>query len=772
MKKMFRDLWQLKAQFCSVFLMALLGVLIYTGIQGVWSGMDKQGTLFFNQTNLADGWIYGKSFDVNDINSIKNISNVKNAEGTVTVNVKLKSQNNKTSEKDGDMQIICTDGNLISTPKVIEGSPYDSKHDGCWLSTDFANSRNIKVGDSITLYLLNKEKKCIVKGLIMNPEYISYTGSETAFLPDRMQYGYCMVSQDSIKEFLGGISYNQIKVTLSENSDTKQFRKNVENTLGDKYMGFVDRKSFKGVSNYTDRVKQIQKSSIMFSVVFLLMALLTMQTTMKRLVENQRTQIGILKALGFSNRKIIFHYSLYGFIVSLFGALIGFLLAPHIITTQLLNLQKKFYTMPEWKGEVSWVSYLVVIIVVLSCTVTTILASNKGTKGMPAETMRAAAPKGGKQIALEHWHSFWNRLPFEWKWSLRDISRRKTQTIIGIIGVLGCMMLLIASFGMRDSLNHANQYLFGTQYNYTLKAILLPTATDNEKTDLLRLVKDDGQWVQENNVEIQTDRNNKMYIISILDDGNFIHLKKENGEVATLPSNGVAISRKVAQQMKIEIGDTLEFRVPGEHSYCTVTVSEIVTPPSPQGIYISKTEWRNLGQTFSATALLIGNDMKKSDVNSLSYIKEVTTLKDQLTSANEILNSIKIIIVMLLVAAILLSVIILYNLGVLSYTERSREYATLKVLGFHQNEIRAFVLRDNAVNIVIGWVLGVPMGFLFLKSYVSTATTDSFEYIPYLTPLNFIIASCITVGCSLGVSIIISRKVKKMDMVEALKSVE
>lgn len=770
LKKMFRDLWQLKAQFCSVFLMAFLGLLIYSGIEGVWLGMSNHGTEFFSQTNLADAWVNGTSFSTNDVNNVKNILNVQDVERSFTANVKMKSS--ESNEKDADLQIICTDGNFISTPYIVSGNKYTNESGNCWLDENFANAKSIKVGDTITLSYGNNAMVCTVKGLIINPEYIYYTGSVTSYLPDHNQYGYCMVSEDTVNKLFGGIQYNQLKVTLKSNANTEQFQKNVEDKLGDSYSSFTDRSNYKGVSSYTDKVKQIQKMSVMFSVVFLLLALLTMQTTMKRLVKNQRTQIGTLKALGFSTGQILFHYSLYGFIVSLAGSIIGFLIAPHLITPLLLNLQKEFYTMPSWSGATSWISYAVIAIVVLCCTLTTIRTSRKEIKGMPAESMREEAPKGGKQIALEHFHSLWNNISFEWKWSFRDISRNKTRTLIGTIGVLGCMMLLIASFGMHDSLNHANQYLYGTQYDYTYKAVFMPTATQTDKTNLLNYVSKDGQWVEENNAEIRTDRDETTSTITIIDSGYYVHLKNDSGNNVVLPDDSVLISQKLAQDMNVNVGDYIKFRIPGDNNYCIASVSGILPIPSPQGIFLSKTEWTNLGQKFNATSLLIGNDKTKDDLSDFSYVKEVTSLQEQLSEANQILNSVTMIIIMLLAAAILLSVIILYNLGVLSYTERSREYATLKVLGFEQKEIRSFVFRDNIVTVIVGWLLGVPVGFLFLKFYVGAVTTDTFEYTPFLTVFYFIIATAITVGCSFAVNLIISKKVRKLDMVSALKSVE
>ena len=770
LRKMFRDLWDLKVQFCSVFFMALLGVLIYTGIEGVWFGMQNRGNAWFSESNLADAWVSGSSMSDQNIDSVRNLAQISEAEAATITNVKLKWEDE--SVKDADIQLVSTEKNTISKPTVTEGDPYDPDGDGCWLNQDFAKEHGLKSGSNITLSLNGKSQVLDVRGLILSPEYISYTGSSTSLLADHKQYGYAMVSEDTMKNFSSDSSYNQIKIVYSADTDTAKLREDIENTLGNQYVGFSDRSNFKGVSTYTDKIFQVKKLSIMFSALFLLLALLTMQTTMKRLVETERTQIGTLKALGFRNGQLLFHYALYGFVASLFGAAIGTLLAPHTITTILLKIQKEQFSVPIWQGKNSWASYAVAALVVICCTLSAFLASRRGIQGMPAETMREEVPKGGKQIVLEHFSGLWKGLPFEWKWSFRDMARNKGRTLIGIIGVLGSMMLLIASFGMYNSLANENKYLYGTQYNYAAKTILLPTATKDDLNNLFIEANKNGQWVEESNMEIRTAKNQKTAMLSILEPGNFVHLQDMKGNIAVLPNDGLIVSHKIAKEMNIQKGDTIQFRIAGSTDYCTMTVAEIVTAPSPQGIYISPKVWESLGQTFHPTALLMGGKNNLDKIKGFSYVKETTTMQEQLDDANKVLSSAIMIIVMLIVAAILLSVIILYNLGVLSYTERKREYATMKVLGFHQKEIRAAILRDNIFNIIVGWLLGVPVGFEFLNIYVSAVTTDTIEYSPTISPVYFLLATCITIGCSLCVSLIVSRKARKLDMVEALKSVE
>ncbi|QSZ26564.1 ABC transporter permease [Aceticella autotrophica] len=769
LRKLLRDLWDMRIQFFSVFLMSFLGVLIYTGIEGVWLGMDKQLNAWIKTSNLADAWVSGNMVSDGDISKIKNLNGIKEVQPTIIINTKADISNNT---RDLQLMSINPNRNSISKPYIIAGDSFSESQNAVWINEDFAKENHININDNIKVSVNKKQITLIVRGLILSPEYISYTGSTTALQPDYKQYGYGYVSEQTMKQILKVSGYNQLKLIYSSDTNFSDLEQKIENILGAKYYNISDRTNFRGISNYIDKIAQIRKLSILFSLVFFLLALLTMQTTMKRLIETERTQIGTLKALGYHNKQLLLHFGLYGFIISLLGVTVGLITAPHTITPILLNLQKKFYSMPVWKGQNSFVAYVVSGLVILCCTITSILASKKGVIEMPAEALRNEAPRGGKQILWEHFSGFWNTLSFEWKWSLRDMSRNKGRTFMGIISVTGSMMLLIASFGLWDSLVGTNQFLYGKQYDYYVKIILQPDATEDNCMSLFNLVNKNGQWLEEKNGEIRTAKNQKNIAVEILERGLFIHLKDESGAVIPLPTSGVLITHKLAEEMGIQKGSTIQFHIVGNTDYITADVSDIITIPYPQGVYLSKDCWEKYGNSFKPTALLSGTNMKIDDISNLPYVKETTTLQKQLDDVNNVLNSVQMIVFLLLAAAVLLNVVVLYDLGVLNFTERKREYATMKVMGFHQKEIRTIIFRESIFNTVIGWLLGVPIGIQFLKIYVGSVTTDNFEYRPMITLLSFIIASCITIGTSMFVCMLISRKVKKLDMIESLKSVE
>lgn len=567
------------------------------------------------------------------------------------------------------------------------------------------------------------------------------------------------------------LDYNMLRLKTNAGTDTRTVEDQAQTLLGGRYTGFTDQTTFRSVASAVQKTGQIQKMSILFSAIFILLALLTMQTTMTRVVDTQRTVIGTLKALGFGSRQIRAHYISYGLSVGLLGSVLGLAIAPFTISPLLLRSQaNSLYTLPAWPVCLTWASFAVVALVAGCCTLATLLACRRGLSGMPAETMRGPAPKAGRQLALEKAPALWRRIGFGWKWTLRDISRSKVRSVMGMVGVLGCMMLLIASFGMQNTDDGSPALVYGRQYTYAVKAVLSSDLSSDR--DALYKTAGGGQWVEEDAVEYQNVPASETGLLTVVGSGNYVHLFDASGAALSLPQTGVIVTQRTARVLGLKKGDFFTFRVSGEKNYLRAFVAGVAVTPLPQGVFVSTRAWKALGRDFEPTALLSGNAYLVSTLNGLSYIREVTTSASQLSSTVNNIRSFSFIFLLLKFAAILLDVVILYNLGILSFTERTREYATLKVLGFYQKEIRSLALRENMATTLAGWLIGIPVGLWFLSVYVGAVSTPGFDMTPKLTPLDFLLATLITVGSSTAVNLFLSRKVRRIDMVAALKSVE
>ena len=763
-QKMIRDMWRQKSQFLSIIIMCFLGMLIYSGIERVWNGMDIQKQQYFEDTNMADFWVNGYDFLEEQVEEICKLQEVTEVQCAVIIDGILEYK------EQSDIRLILYKDDNISMPKIIDGNKELFGAKGIWITKEYADKSGACIGDIVNLKYGENKVEATIQGILYSPEYISYTVSTTSMLPNHLRSTFGYIDEDTMQQLCGKISYNQLKLKISENTDEVALKKQISNILGARYISALNRSEWVGISNYESKVEQIKKMSIMFSFVFILLALLTILTTMKRIVNQQRIQIGTIKALGFYDWQIKFHYILYGLLPSSLGVIIGIIVAPFTITPVLMDLQKQFYSMPNWEGHNSIYSYGVAIIIILVCTVVVYFSCKNIVKELPSKLLRSENPSRGKQTLLEKVSALWNSMSFEWRWSLRDMLQHKVRTGIAIVGVMGSMMLLISSFGLRDTINYVNTYLYGTQYSYNEKWQLEGYLSEENRHNIEEKLDGDCQWIVESLAEVKNAKNTKIENVIVVDEGYFItYRNNDDDSVISLPKEGCVITRQVADDMDVSENDILQLStVTGRYN---VKVEKVISVYTPQGIIFSKKAWENMGENFIPTALLVGENVKDADVvKELANVSSDTTLSRQKEDADEILENVRAIILLLLAAAIVLSVVILYNLGILSYSERSREYATLRVLGWYNKEIKKMIKKDTIVNVLVGLILGIPVGFAFLKLYVHTVSSTTIHYEPYLMVTSFGLAVAITTGCTLIVNYIVSKKIAHIDMVASLKS--
>lgn len=772
--KMRRDILKMWVQFFSVFMMSLLAITIYSGMEGVWYGLHSQVEDYYDETDLADVWVNGRIITDEMIESISEYDGVDEIEKSMTLTVGLNSE----SDDNPDLKLLAMDSLDLFRPRIMEGNEFDvNSTDGIWLDESIAKERTINVGDSITLKYNKLEKEFIIKGLILDSEFIYYTGSVTDTVPNHKIHGYGLISNAAAQQFYNFTFSNELRLNISDDCDISALQSAVEEILGDSYYSFSQREDISSVSQITKEIRQMQNMANLFSAVFILLALLSMYTTMTRLVNTQMVQIGTMKAIGISNITIRAHYVFYGLFVSLMGCLFGTVFGKLLVSRAVMRVKKTTLTLPVWQVELSYRTFLIIAAIVFVCMLATIFATRKGLNNLPAETMRASTSGVGKKKKVfnpENLES-WNRLGYNTKWMIRDIFQNKIRWIMSIIGIAGSMVLMMAGLGFQDSINYSNDYVYNDQYTYTNKAVLANAYTVDDFNHVMDSIHGDKQLVYEFAMEMyyQSSDDKEMRTISVLDSGDFVRLRTLDDKSLELTEDTVAISKKIAEKLEVKEGDIIECRVIGEKDYISFTVTDIVMAPSPQGIFISRDFWeKKLNRTFAVSSILFSNNDDYEGVKNIDSIKEITTIDAQRESMKIMTKSVMTIIYLMIVASVLLACIIIYNLGMLNYIERYREYATMKVLGFYQKEVRNVIIRDCIITTIIGWLLGIPIGYKFLYLYIGIVQFNSFEWVPTLSRGSFIISSIGVMICSVLVNLIVAHKVAKISMVEALKSVE
>ncbi len=748
-KKMLRDISINKTQFISIFLMAFLGIFAFCGVCSEYYGLEQTSHDFYTDTNLADGWIYNTTITDEALDEINNFST--DSEKQLIV----KSVGNFSNDPDITLHFL--DTNEISKFYTTEGEDFNLSDDsGVWLDKRFADAQNLTVGDNISFTFNGLEIEKEIKGIGYSPEYV-YEASPTSIIPDFKDMGFAYLSY---KAFPSDIQYNTLLVKFNQTPD--EFRDSLDGSV--EYLSFTEQTDHVSVNQFENEMSQHKMIGDVFPIVFILVTFLTLLTTMTRIISHQRTQIGVLKAVGYKNRTIILHYMSYGFWLVLAGAILGLFLGPAIIPRLFYPSMTSRYSLPVWHPGFDMSFVYVALIMVLSSLLVSYLAARNISKENPADTMRPKAPNISTSGFLEN-SRIWNKANFNIRWNYRDAKRNKFRALMAIVGVMGCVALLISAFGMNDSMENIKHWEYDDISHFESKLIIESGASLSDIEDVKKEVN--GSTIMEQAIEIKGHGNEKTASLLVLNDTTLISQTDKDGNPINLSSTDISLSAKTAESLNVGVGDTIEWHVVGSDDWVSCKITNIHGEPLSQGIILSKEKFDDLDLNYTPTSIITAENV---DGNHDS-IKSITTLNEMKNNWDEMSGSVMMMVSILIFFAILLAIVVLYNLGILSFTEIEREIATLKVLGFKTGDLRKLLLTQNLVFTFIGFILGIPLGF-YLMTLMMNAAGDSLYYIPSLTLGNILLSGVITFIVSIAVNLLFSSKIKNLNMVEALKDVE
>ena len=757
---MLRDFKDHKIQFLSIFLMALIGVYAFTGISGEAVGLVDVSTKYYEDTNLADGWIYGEDIDKDIFSDIKGMDQIKDAQREMVVSTVA----NYSSDPDITLHII-EGKQKISTFHLFKGKDFDENDkEGIWIDKRFADGRNLDIGDKITLKFDGKEVSKTIKGIMYSPEYVYYI-QEGSLLPDFSQVGYAYMPSIGA-DF--DIEYNTITLDAYEELDEKDFKADMEETLGQKaYVQFVHRDNNVGIKTLQEEIAQHQMFSGIFPSIFVLVSLLTLVTTMSRVISAQRIQIGTLKAMGYSNRTIILHYLSYGFVLSLTGSIIGLVLGPMTIPYLFYPTMSSTYSLPRWGPSWDISFFAVAGMMVLFSVVVSYISVKSISDENPAETIRPKAPKFVSSGLIER-TKIWKRFSFNERWNYRDAKRNKIRAIMSIFGVFACALLVMSAFGMVDSINDVEDWQYNQIYNFNSKLILDENITDSQLDHILE--ETNGEGIMEEAIELKYKGNKKTGTLTVMNQSEFYRVTDSNRNYIELDPDGIAISDKMAEVLGLEVGDKVRWHVAGNPKWIDSEITETYSIPFGQGMIMSPKTFEKEGgddYNYSANVVLSKENVKEN----YTGVTSITTSEDIRSGWSIITEPMDMMVSILTTFAIVLAVVVLYNLGLLSFTEIQRELATLKVLGFNSKSLRRLLLTQNLWFSTIGFLLAIPGAYL-LMGVMMGSTGDDYCFPINIYLWNFVLSFIITFGLSVLVNLAFSFKIKKVNMVESLKSNE
>lgn len=795
-KKMLRDILKNKSQFLTILIMVTIGVMVYAGIEAYMDGMTTTADRFYTENNLQDLNVIGTSFSKDDVEKIKKMDHVKNAERKLELTMTDSKDENKS------YLVSVIESNEISKFYVESGVAFDQNKKGIWLDYFYAKENKIKVEDEISFkydgYVFHEK----VLGIIYVPDHVYDVKDASQLMPNRKTYGFLYMPVKEIKEFikeqvkneyskkigtkvedstfkklvpdfdahyLEYVPFNYVMVDVDKKENNNLVKEKIENQI-DHAIQTMEIEDTSSYAMYQGEVDEGRAYVGIFSGLFLFIALLSVITTMTRVVRNQKLQIGTLKALGFSKFKITKHYVGYGFFVSLLGAILGVLLGRYFLGSVFLNMEMSFFEVPNGRVYIRATTYLMAILVVLFISVVTFLTCYKELKKKPADSLRKELPKvknGSLNITTK---GIFKKMHFSSKWNLRDMLRNKFRTITGVLGIVGCCTLIVCAFGMLNSMNYFIKLQFDDLYNFNYKLTLKENIS---KEDLAKLTNQYGTSTSETlAIEIKDTNNERESNTLFVDDSKgLIRFIDNNYQYQKLSSKeGVYVTYKYAKKNNISVGNFITWHAYGNKKYYKSKVVGFYKDPQVQGLTATREYIESLNLSYQPDSLYTNQDL--SSTKTIKNVEVIQNIDELKSSIRNMLSMMRKMIVIIIVFAVLLGVVIIYNMSILSFGEKEYQFATLKVLGFDNKRIKKIFCLQNSWICVISIFIGLPVGYS-LTSYLFKACLDeNYDFGVHIELWTYLCATIGTYLVSYLVSRRLAKKVDKIDMVSSLKSNE
>ena len=761
-RKLLRDMWRSKLQFASMLLLCALGTWVFTGLDAAWRMLDRTIETYYEEQNLTDFWVQLPGADREALRRLERLPGVERVQ--MRVNVEMDTD----LSSEATLQVLGYDGEAqINAPLLREGEAL-AAHDGrgLLLEEQFARANGIEIGDTLRLRLDGFEQAFTVRALALSPEYLITTKDVS---PDPLHYGFAVANMDA----LSSLPASELLVDLAPDADADAVRARIEELYP--YALIVDQQANASTQRARNDVEIFRKLSYVFPLLAFGVSSLIVLTTITRLIDGQRTQMGTLGALGYGGGRVARHYLNYAFYPSLAGALLGLGVGLITLPDMLWDMEAAHFVFPYrlW-APVSTAAWCVCgLSVALSCAVC-LLAYRKAAREVTAALLRPKPPRVGSRVLLERCTGLWRRLGFNTKMVVRNLFRNKLRAAMLLVGILCCNMLIITSLGLEDSV----RFFVGAYYDGTIQYDLRADLTDEAGTAesyYRRLEAGRVEAVMEKTVSLRGPQEARTTTLTVVEPDQQLLYLGEGRTYTPVCAQGVAVTQKMCQTLGIGVGDEVEIWLPGDDAPVRTQVAQVVYVNVGQGAYMTRTQWETLGKgAFTPAALLLqapsaGCEAKLGQMDEVEAIKDPDEQHEQNLS---ILKSLTAIFNLMSGAALGLAFVICYNMGILNFMEREREYATLKVLGYHQREIKRLMVRENNWITVLGVLLGVGPGIWLTDVVMRSVESEQMVYGVHVELQSILIASVVTFAFSRFVQWLLTRNVRRIDMVTSLKSVE
>lgn len=776
---LYRMIKNSKGQFIAVLIIIIVGICVYSSLNMTSINMRNTVDSYYDENNFADLFIQTAEMPNNEVDQISKIDGVKSVTGRISIDVPFVTKN---LNERVNIRIITITGedNELSKSTILKGQNISPNSKEALLIQQFADARGIEVGDKIKVQAKGVQHTLEVVGIVANPEYIYLMENAQSLMPDEDKFGVCYVNE-KIGQQIAGLqgSYNEVLISYEGRVDEDQIIDDVEDELNNYGIKqIVKREDQFSNSIINQELTQLGTMANSLPILFLLVAGLILMMMLGRMVKKDRIKIGVLKAMGYSNGNVLFHYVKYALVAGITGGFVGSILGM-ALAGAMTEMYLQFFHIPLLRIEFYY-SYIALAMVLsaIFCTISGIIGARGVLKIAPADAMRSETPKSGKRIILERIPFIWKKLSFSNKMVGKNIFRNKKRTafvLTGVIVTYGMMLFTTSMPSVMDQMMNKHFIEFQKMdYNISFHN----PVNKNTLKDMSYII--DVDYI-EGKMEypfelLNGNKKQAVNIIGLQQNTKFYYFEDINGDQITIPNHGILLSENLASSLKVEKGDIVQVKsfIPNRDDIY-IQVKGIVKQALGINAYM---EIDNMGELLLEKNIITGVYLDSNDNNinekliNASNISTIMSIEDTRAVYDEYMTMMVLSIGFMVVFSGILGFCIVYNATIISVGEREMEFSSLRVLGFSKNEIFRMILKENNIIMAFGIILGIPVGKLMTEYSSAAFSTDLYSLDMSPTIGAGIQAGVYTIFFILVAQLATYRKIIKLDFLQALKNRE
>ncbi len=777
-KRLLRTIRESKGQFISLTIVVIVALIVYVSFSMVADQLYNSIYQYYGETNFAHIFVDVNRVPGNVVDDLLSIDGIDQVQGRVVSDVPLRVEdpNEKVNVR---IVSVPSNENQINSLFVLEGEELRPGTRTTSVLQQFFIGRDMEIGDTLRPYIGGTEYSLEVVAEVGNPEYIYLMENEQTLLPDEKGFGVIYVPEEFAQSALGFQgSYNNVIVTIDESQENRIdiIADDIEDRL-ERFgiRSIVTREDHLSHSVMIQEVDSLKLMSQSMTIIFLLVASVVISIMLSRIVRKDRIGIGVLKGLGYGNTQILMHYVKYSIAIGLTGSLIGILFSIPI-SRSLVELYIQYMNIPLFRSVIDN-NYLIygTLLTTAFCVAAGLFGARSVLQISPADAMRPETPRTGKRMWIESFQAFWKRMTFSWKMVLRNISRTKRRAFFLVIGIaLTFAVTMVPVF-----MSTVWDTLFERQYSQLQK---MDYSIEFTRPLDIKVIPELQKLTQIDYIEPKVElpfelaegwRKEIVNVIGIRRDTIMYGFRTTSGREIELPEKGIVLTDILARQLHAGPGDTISINsvLPGV-SEKTIEVKAVVEQ------YFGKNAYMDIEQMYEiieekniATGALAFTDWNiTQDLRDVQNISAINTVQDLRATMEEYMDLIIASMGALMLFGGILGFAIVYNITIVSISERIMEFSSLRVLGFDKKEIFKLVTRENALMTVFGLILGMPLGYSMCKGIADAVSTDMYTIPAIIEPFVYLYSAVATVVFVIVAQMATYKKIKDLNFIDALKN--